>query len=179
MIGLALSDKKLTYVESHNPGWLVEDTTAVREGSGENTIGGLDLPGSGVLQQGGTQVEDSHQLSVVTETTETHGWYTPVAPKRIVNKLVVLQDKSLKLRQALPRESRYCNRMSVSQSQHNGHRRSGIICPFHHFLDEGMVGEDRYTWNMYEITQGTPSTTSTSTTAHHQHIRRETQAHYL
>ena len=42
MIGLAVSDKKTCqsveqgwYVESDNPGWFVEDTTAVPEGSGE------------------------------------------------------------------------------------------------------------------------------------------------
>ena len=41
-----------------------------------------------------------------------------------------------------------------------GCRRSGILCPFHHFLDEGMVGQYRYTWNMDEVTQGTPSSSN-------------------
>ena len=42
MIGLVVSDKKTCqsveqggYIESHNPGWFVKDTTVVREGSGE------------------------------------------------------------------------------------------------------------------------------------------------
>ena len=41
-----MSDKKTRqsveqggYVESHNPGWFVEDTTAVHEGSDETQLG--------------------------------------------------------------------------------------------------------------------------------------------
>ena len=84
-----------------------------------------------------------------------HGWYSPVARKNCQ------QDSSL-TGQQFKIETGIVRGIVVLQQNicihnHNitGCRRSGIKCPFHHFLNEGMVGEDRYTWNMYEITQGT------------------------
>ena len=47
-------------VGSHNPGWFVEDTTAVREVRVAVKHNRSRPARSGVLQQGGAQVEDSH-----------------------------------------------------------------------------------------------------------------------